>query len=354
MDLALAVFIALNVAVAVAAIARAVKLRGRLGSQIRRLGLERVGNTYRGVIEGLDVEVTLGDSSGDLKVVVRSFTAIEFLGPHGVRPFGPLVLTGDDSFDKKLAARGDEAAIRGALDAAARWALVAKGIVVRYGQLEGNFGSIAGAESIVQLAVLLHHRLHCTPDERTVQLEENARRDPIPAVRLRCATTLARVPGGLARADALARDESLDESLRAQAAIAAGSSDVLAAIAESTTDADRLALLTDSLSAHGSRELPNALSRVRTFVRDAPTPALVRLLGQHGSVDDVPMLSALRDGGPAELRRAARDAVGAIQRRIVGSEDGALAIAERVGGELAVADDGGLTVTRTAKEDPPS
>ena len=342
MDVAMAVFIALNIVVAVGAVVAAERWRRRLQSQIGRLGLERVGNTYRGVVDGLSVEATLGGESGGVRVVVRPFTAVEFIGPHGVRPFGPLVLTGDAAFDKAMAASGDEAAIRGGLDAATRSAVVAKGVVVRYGQLEGDFGSIAGAEAIVQFAVLLHHRLHCAPDERGAQLEDNARRDPIPAVRLRCVATLARVPGGLARADALARDGSLDESVRARAAIAAGSSDVLVAIAATTADGDRLAEITDSLASYGSRELANAIPRVRVFVREAPTAALVRLLGQHGSVDDVPMLIELRDRGTGSLRTASREAVGAIQRRIVGSEDGALALADPLGGELTETETGAL------------
>jgi hypothetical protein len=355
MDVGLAAFIAFNVVVAVGTVALAERWRRRLQSQVRRLGLEPVGrDTYRGVVEGLAVEVTLGGESSGMRVVVRPFTSIEYIGPHALRPFGPLVPTGDVSFDKALAACGDEAAIRGALDAAMRSAVITQGIAVRYGQLEGSFGSIPAAEAIVQVAARLHHRLHCTPDDRRVQLEENARRDPVPAVRLRCVAALARVPGGLARADAIARDASLDQSVRAQAAMVAGSSDVLAAIAAETTDADRLAEVTDGLDAHGSRELPDALRRVRAFVRDTPTPALVRILGKHGSVDDVPMLTALRDEATADLRRAARDAVSAIQRRIVGTEDGALAIAEASGGEVAIADDGGLALTRTEKGDPPS
>jgi hypothetical protein len=348
MEPGLAVFIALNVVAGVAAIAGVQYARQRVRSQVYRLGLDRVGDSWRGVIDGLAVEVRLDASL----VVVRPFTSVDYIGPHALRPFGPLVSTGDASFDNAMATCGDEAVVCGALDATARSAVVSKAIAVRYGQLEGTFASIAGVQSIVELATRLHHRLHCTPDERRAQLEENARRDPVSEVRLRCVGTLARVPGGLVRAEALARDESLDESVRAEAAIAAGSLDVLAAIAASTTDADRLAAVTLALGASGSLELSRALERIRFLVRDAPSESLVDALGRYGDVGDVPLLDSLSD---ARLRAAVRAAIRAIQGRVVGAVDGALALADsQSAGELAVADAGGLAVTRTAKGDPPS
>ena len=343
--------ITLAFSVGVVSIAGADLLRRHLRSQLGKLGLKREGDAYRGVIDGVAVEVPIGaHPSSPLKVIVRPFTAVEFIGPHAVRPFGPIVLTGDVEFDRGLAACGDEVVVRGTLDGDTRSGIRRSGIVVRYGQLEGEFLSLEHAESIVRFAVSLHRRAHCAPEERPAQLDENARRDSSPAG-LRCLTTLARMPGGVARAAAIAHDGSLEGAVRLHAAIIAGAEDVLASIAATTGDGDRLAAATGALGSIGSSELASALDRVRQFLRANPNESLVRVLGRYGIVDDVPLLGSVDGGG---LHWAIRDAIRAIQGRIVGADDGALAIAEAVGGEMAVADDGGLSVTRTETEDPPS
>jgi hypothetical protein len=319
------------------------------------LGLERHGSIYSGTVQGLSVEVGLGGDGGsslERKLVVRPFPSPDYLGSHPLRPLGPVVQTGDAEFDRAVALCGNEAAIRGALDAMTRASIRGHSVSIRYGQFEGHYVRTGSVQRFLQLAVDLHRRFECTPEERLAQLGENVRRDPHVGVRVRCLDTLARLPGGLERADALAHDEEIEESLRVRAAILAGSSDILMAFAASTSDGVRLAAVTGALGSTGSRELPRALDRVRDFVRASPSEALIEVLGRYGTVPDVPLLAAMH--GTGRLRAASRDAIRSIQGRVFGSDAGALGFAEAQGGELAEADGGGLAVTRTTKEDPPS
>jgi hypothetical protein len=341
------------VVVAILAIVESVQ-RPDVGSLVD-LGLERHGSIYSGTFQGLSVEVGLPSDSGgpvERKLVVRPFVSPEYLGPHPLRPLGPLVRTGDDEFDRAIALCGSEAAIRGALDAATRASVRRHAVSVRYGQLEGHYMTSGAVQRFLQVAVDLHRRFECTPEERLAQLEENVRRDPHGGVRARSLDTLARVPGGLERADALAREQEIDESLRIRAAILAGSSDVLTAFAASTPDGVVLAAVTEALGSIGSRDCPRALERVRDFVRTSPIEPLIRVLGRYGGVADVPLLTAIR--GPGPLRAASREAIRSIQGRVFGSDAGAIGFAEGEGGELAEAEVGGLAVTRTEKGDPPS
>jgi len=346
---------ALMTCAVIVVVARAVERpRSIDGGEARSLGLEQKGNIYFGTRDGLSIEAGLPSDRGavEQRVVVRPFPTPEYLGPHATRAFAPLVLTGDAAFDRSIAICGDDVAIRGALDATTRVAVRAQQLRVHYGQLDGHYRTNEALEQILQLAVVLHHRFVCTPEERLAQLEANVRHDPSAGVRAHNVDALARVPGGLERADALARANEIDESLRLRAAVVAGSSDVLAAVASSTADGDRLAIATEALGSFRSSELPRALDRVRELLGTSPSVPLIRVLGRYGAVADVPLLTSILDA--ANLRTASRDAIRSIQARVFGSDAGALAIADLQGGELAEADGGSLAVTRTEKEDPPS
>jgi hypothetical protein len=337
-------------AVVVASAARQNRLRRTLDPALLAMGLRRDEvDAYHGVVDGLSIEVATPIKNGrrDVhKVIVRSFSVPEYLGPHATRPFARIVTTGDDAFDGRYAACGDEAAIRSALDAATRSEISTTGVIVHYGMLERSYDDVAGLQRIVACASRLHRRMTCTDEARLAGLEENVRTDPSPGVRAHSLDTLVRVPGGLSRAAALARAPGLDETLRLRAAIAAGSTEVLAAIAASSDEGDRVAAATEALGSLQAKELGGALDRVRELLRARPNEALVRVLGRYGTVADVALLASLP-------RASVADAIREIQGRIVGADGGALALAD-VGGEIAVADEGGLAITRTGKGDPPS
>lgn len=356
MDVVPFVIAVLGVLAAMVGVAVQQRAKNTLHDELEALGLKgHGGETYTGEHDGLTVSFEVPRKNGrhiEQRVIVTPFLVPDFIGPHVARPFRPVVLTGDPAFDRSRAVCGDEAAVRAALDAPTRRILGAGQVVVQYGQLVARNATVSNVPSVIELALQLRNRFHATDDERRSWLEANVRGDPVPGVRERSLETLGRMEGGLARLDALARAAELDESLRASAAILAGSADVLAVVAASTTDGDRLAAATAALGTIGSLELPSALERVRVFVRESPSQSLVDVLGRYGAVADVPVLQAI-DG--AALRSAVREAVRAIQGRIVGAADGALALAPPAEhGDMSIAETGGLAVTRTGKGDPPS
>jgi len=195
------------------------------------------------------------------------------------------------------------------------------------------------------------------PDDIPARLAENARHDPVPAVRLANLLTLAReYPDRPGTKEALreACRASLDDEMRLRAAVELGEEgwDVLLAIASSEEVEDsRAARATAALGEHLPRERAETILRQSLQgKRRACARAAIRALGRIGGADVLPPLAAALAEEDEELVAAAATALGesgeaGAEEALIGalhreSRDLRVAIAEavgRVGSAAAVA-----------------
>jgi len=91
---------------------------------------------------------------------------------------------------------------------------------------------------------------------------------------------------------------------------------------------------------HGGRDVVPLLWRNVAHERPEIALAAVDALAAAGTVDDVPRLRELEEGGSRALASAARQAVASIQSRLAGASPGQLALAgDAADGQVSLADD---------------
>lgn len=352
-----------------------------------------------GNLGGFEVEATWGTGLGAsaLMIELRCHGHLPDDLELGPEPGGPRralnekdVLTGDPEFDALVWVKGDPTTIVAAFDGGTRrlatrftqrGAILMQGVLrapSRLGRSAAPAQVVAAMRSLVELA-----RRLAIQNELAVRLARNANRDPVARVRANCLDQLAeRFPrdDGTTRAfrSALSDRDPLVRVTAARHLGAAGRPVLLSIVAKAQTATSTLVMAVQALGAHlppgvtarilrRSASLrkphlvrsvldalpatidPRVAEEVARFAHSCSTelqvPALTTL-GRIGSVALVPRLRALADDRlrPREMRRAAREAIAAIQAR-AGGTAGELALAEGNAGAISLAtSDGRVTL----------
>lgn len=320
------------------------------------------------------------------------------LGPE---PAGPRllsradVLTGDATFDARVWVTGDPAAILAVTDSATRRHVrrfTERGGTLRDGtfSLTVRLPDIATPKDVVdQMRALtdLAQRLEVGADA-AARLARNALHDPVAQVRVRCLELLAAqfASHDVTRPTLRSALSDRDPLVRATAACHLGPEGrpvLLAIVAKAQTAASTLAMAVQALGTElppdllarllrlaGTRrhaELAQAVlealppsvgpavaAEVLGFAQACPVdvqPLALATVGRIGSVAQVRDLRAITDDRqrPADVRRAARDAIAAIQAR-TGAAAGGLALAEDGAGTISLATSDGRVSLQDGKE----
>jgi HEAT repeat protein len=187
--------------------------------------------------------------------------------------------------------------------------------------------------------------------QRTLEALRAAVKDTDPSIRLRAA--LAHGDEGVPVLLALAVDPDCDDAIAAEAVMALGARFPLEAALVAVDRAARGERLRtgraaiDVLADRGGA----AVEPVLVAALHAPDPSLAAAaasaLGACGSVAVVPELARAEEREPA-VRRAAREAIAAIQSRLTGATPGQVSLVDRAGGTVSLADaaDGGVTLAK--------
>jgi hypothetical protein len=330
-----------------------------------------------GHVDGLAVRVSrphLGDVHAPVQISVFGPPGEieiegEGLGSLVSRVLGDRdVLTGDAAFDRRLFVKGKTPEVLSALDAETREALLR---LSERGNVRVDGGLVrvetrrvvASAKGFVDTVRAVVALVKSAPWSRRVAqgLAENARRDPVPEVRLSNLKALDKDWPSQAREVWNAALSDPNELVRAHAAIREGpdGQEMLLDLAASPT-------LKDEYAAEVIRALGAALTEPRTLEiladalrreRDAVARAAIEALALRGTVLAVaPLRSAIEyhllDFG---LRRSAQAAIARIQSRLEGAEAGQISIAvgEGEAGQLSLNDGaaGALSLDQGASQD---
>jgi hypothetical protein len=306
---------------------------------------------------------------------------------------------GDEEFDRALFVQGEATHVRALLGAPlrrrilrafggrlrddSRWAPaspVVDTLRIADGALEAELhdtSSLTGDPLEVSLAGLLEIARSLQGSQATVSaLARNAASDPHAGVRLqnlralvreyrtepataavlvdaaddesqevRLEAAIARGPEGREALLALAAEGWTDDAIAARALEALGPHvppDRARSVLEHALGADKPATAAACLRAlgHGGRDVVPLLWRNVAHARPEIALAAIEAIAAAGTVDDVPRLRDLEDGGSRALASAARQAVASIQARLSGASPGQLALAEGAAdGRVSLADD---------------
>ncbi|MET0556499.1 MAG: HEAT repeat domain-containing protein [Vicinamibacteria bacterium] len=177
--------------------------------------------------------------------------------------------------------------------------------------------------------------------QRTLEAVRAATKDADPAIRLRAA--VAQGAEGVPVLQALAGDAGCDDAIGAEAVTALGTRLPLEAAIAAVDRAARGERLRTGLAAVGvlTEKGSPTVEPVLVAALHAPDPTLAAAaasaLGACGSVAAVPDLARAEEREPA-VRRAAREAVAAIQSRLTGATPGQVSLASGEAGQVGLAD----------------
>jgi hypothetical protein len=390
------------------AVFASIRRRSRRVADTRRAlvtacGVTGIEVTARNVVSGRRGGLTLRLASylyrrrRGTQVMIQGVAPDVTIAPVGVLDRVAQVLgstdarTGDPAFDARFGLHGKLATARALLDAPTRAGILELFGRFEAGRIDRGFLSFESAEALgvpdsleagtLQRALHLAHALE-TPSSAPARLAAIARADPLATVRARALHALCETDADHALAqDALQHAaHDTDPSLRLQAGRALGprgeavllalasdagvpdavSAEAIDALGEAfALEHARAAVLREIASgrgytarsavlrcaAGGAAEVPalSAALAAEPMVAEEAARALGRIAGAEA-------VAALHEaearGG--DIRRAAREAIAAIQSRLTGASPGQVSFATRDGGRVSVVDPaaGRVTVDR--------
>jgi HEAT repeat protein len=292
---------------------------------------EKLGFTGPGLVAGLRLDGCIGpfgvsveERDGQTRIVVRDErpSALSSLSWHAPpRPItDSLVPTGDLLFDEQVAARGDPALVAALFDASLRRRVLAAaagggsfdGGILRL-RLPGTLKSASALVSRTRAALGLARRM-AVPRDVAARLASNARRDPVPAVRLTCLERLRRsFPNRAPRAlRAALSDPDPAVRLRAATALPGTDQEALLAMARSfELDEGLQARAIAALARPPARAMGRVLRAALKSGRHAAALEAIRALGLSHSRAALAPLAALGGSEDTGMRLAAIRALGA-------------------------------------------
>lgn len=189
---------------------------------------------------------------------------------------------------------------------------------------------------------------------RTFEALRAAVKDAEPRVRLRAARALG--DEGVPVLLALATDRSAEDAVSAGAVEALGTRLPVEAACRAVESATRDYRVRTGVAAADVLASANEPAVEAALVAALPAPsndlavAAAHALGRCGTVGAIADLRAAEDRG-GDVRRAAREAVAAIQSRLTGATPGQVSLADGAAGQVSVVDAGDGRVSLPAKSD---
>jgi HEAT repeat protein len=292
---------------------------------------ERLGLTGPGLFAGLRLDGCIGpfgvrveECDGQTRIAVRDErpSALSVLSWHAsLRPTTDSVVpTGDACFDERVMAQGDPVLVAALFDASLRRRVLAatagggsfEGGILRL-QVPGTLRSAAALVSRTRAAVGLARRF-CVPRDVAARLASNARRDPVPAVRLSCLDRLCESFPKRAPRVLRAALSDPDPAVRLAAAKALPGTDQEALLAMARSfelDESLQARAIAALARPPARALGRVLRAALERGRRATALEAIRALGLSASRAALAPLSPLSGCEDAGIRLAAIRALGA-------------------------------------------
>jgi HEAT repeat protein len=292
---------------------------------------EKLGLTGPGLLVGLRLDGCIGpfgvrieECDGRTRIVVHDerTSALSLLRWHAPpRPATDAVVpTGDAWFDERVTATGDPVLVAALFDASLRRHVLAaaagggsfEGGVLRL-DLPGTLRSAAALVSRTRAAVGLARRF-CTPRDVAARLASNARRDPVPAVRITCLDRLRESFAARARHALRAALSDPDPAVRLRAATALPGTDqeALLALARSfEVDESLQARAIAALARPPARAMGRVLRAALKSGRRAAAREAIRALGLSRSRAALAPLTAVSGSEDAGMRLTAIRALGA-------------------------------------------